>query len=157
MLKMERKKGVILFLSVFVIVIIIGLFTSFYNPTLMLNENTRDNKLNYTASLVTSQKFAKSADGIIINYITEANTVVLRFPANEPKPIGRVLFLHATKRNKDRVFDLKTDPSKQMFIPLIDFDRGVWQVLVKWQVEAAIYSKEVNIDVKPNDLARPMH
>ena len=157
MLKMERKKGVILFLSVFVIVLIVGLFKSVYNPTLMLNENARVQSVNYEASLVKSQKFAKSADGMTIGYISEANTVILRFPANEPTPVGKVLFFHPVKRNKDRAFDLKTDPSKQMFIPLNDFDKGVWRVLVEWQGEATIYSKEVSINVQPNNWARPIH
>ena len=157
MLKMERKKGVILFLSVFVIVLIVGLFKSVYNPTLMLNENARVQSVNYEASLVKSQKFAKSADGMTISYIYEANTVLLKFPDNEPAPVGKVLFFNATNPKKDRGFDLKTDPSKQMFIPLNDFEKGKWRVHVEWQGEDKIYTKEEIIAVQPNDWARPVH
>ena len=157
MLKMEQKRGVTLFLSVFVIIIIVGLFKSFNNPTLTFNENAPDNSLNFEAGLDKSQKFPKSADGMTIDYIYEANTVLLRFPANEPAPVGKVLFFYPSNKGKDRAFDLKTDPSKQMFIPLNDFDKGVWRVLVEWQGEATIYSKEVSINVQPNNWARPIH
>ena len=157
MLKMERKKGVIIFLSVFVIIIILGFFKSFYNPNMTLNENALSDSVNYEASLVKSQKFAKSADGMTIDYISEANTVVLKFPAHEPAPVGKVLFFHPVSKNKDRAFDLKTDPSKQMFIPLDGCEKGAWRILVEWQGEATIYSKEVSIDVQPNDWARPPH
>ena len=57
MLKTERKKGVIIFLSVFVIIIILGFFKSFYNPNMTLNENALSDSVNYEASLVKSQKF----------------------------------------------------------------------------------------------------
>ena len=157
MLKMERKRGVFLFFGVFFVVIIIWLVKSFFSPMLTLNEKAYGNTLNYEASLVKSQKFAKSADGMTIDYIYEANTVVLRFPSNEPAPVGRVVFSHSSNRDKERGFELKTDPSKQMFIQLNDFDKGRWRVLVEWQGEATVYNKEVSIDVQPNDWARPPH
>ena len=157
MLKVERKRGIMLFFSVFVIVIIIWLVKSFFSPTLTLNENTYNNRLNYEASLIQSQKFATSADGMTIDYINEANTVVLRFAYNQPAPVGKVMFYLLSDKDKNRGFDLKTDPSKQMFIQLDDFDKGVWRILVEWQGEETIYSKEETINIQPNNWARPLH
>lgn len=154
MVKSIRRKGIILFFGVFIVVIVVWLLSS-YSP--LLTQNTHDDALNYQASLVKSPKFAKSAEGMVIEYIYEANTVVLRFPQNEPAPVGKVLFFHTSDRNKDRGYELKTDPSKQMFIQLNDFDKGNWRVLVEWQGEATVYSKEVTIHVQPNDWARPPH
>lgn len=154
---MNQNKIKPLVFGVFVIGILIWFAKFVYNPVLMSNSNFLTEALNYEASLVKKQKFATSGDSVRINYVYEANTVVLKFPLNQPAPVGKVLFFFAENRKKDRGFDLKTDPSKQMFIPLDGFEKGTWRILIEWQGEDKIYSQEDSIHVQPNDWARPLH
>jgi hypothetical protein len=97
------------------------------------------------------------AHEVRIEYISEANTVILYFPQNEPAPVGKVTFFNILKTNKNRIFELKTEPSKQMFILVDDLEKGVWKIKVEWQGEDKIYSQEEKITLEPNDWARPIH
>jgi hypothetical protein len=107
--------------------------------------------------LMSIQNNAPSAHEVRIEYISEANTVILYFPQNEPAPVGKVTFLNALKTNKNRIFELKTEPSKQMFILVDDLEKGVWKIKVEWQGEDKMYSQEEKINIEPNDWARPIH
>ena len=141
MLKTIRKKGVLLFFSIFIAVITVWAITSMCNPT----------------PVYPITALVQSNESLTIDYIYEANTVVLKFPLNQPAPVGKVLFHHSTDVKQNRTFDLKTDPSKQMFILLTDFEKGKWRVVVEWQGEDKIYSQEAFIAVESNDWARPVH
>lgn len=153
---MNQKSKVLIF-GVFVIGILIWFAKFIYNPVGMSNSSVQGETSNYEASLMKSQKFATSGDSVRIEYVYEANTVVLKFPLNQPAPVGKVMFFLASDKRKDRGFDLKTDPSKQMFIHLDGFEKGTWRILVEWQGEDKIYSQEDSINVQPNDWARPLH
>ena len=151
-----QKRGTRLFFGILIVVGILWLLEMIFGPFLTKALVAKDGSA-INASLISTPKFAKSADGMTISYIYEANTVLLKFPYNEPAPVGKVLFFNTTNPKKDRGFDLKTDPSKQMFIPLNDFEKGKWRVHVEWQGEDKIYTKEEIIAVQPNDWARPVH
>jgi hypothetical protein len=107
--------------------------------------------------LMSMQNNPPLAHKVRIEYISEANTVILYFPQNEPAPVGKVTFLNALKTNKNRIFELKTEPSKQMFILVDDLEKGVWKIKVEWQGEDKMYSQEEKINIEPNDWARPIH
>jgi hypothetical protein len=107
--------------------------------------------------LMSMQNNAPSAHEVRIEYISEANTIILYFPQNEPAPVGKVTFLNPLKTNKARIFELKTEPSKQMFILVDNLEKGVWSIKVEWQGEDKMYSQEEKINLEPNDWARPLH
>ena len=157
MVKITRQKGIVLFFTIFLVVILAWLIHSMSGSFLTENMTAHDDSLNYQARIVAPQKFAISPDGMTIDYISEANTVVVKFPVSQPAPVGKVLFFHPSNKQKDRGFELKTDPSKQMFIPLNDFEKGKWRVHVEWQGEDKIYTKEEIIAVQPHEWARPVH
>jgi FixH len=111
----------------------------------------------YQAYTAKTKNTAKTLDEVTIEYISEANTVALSFPTNQPNPVGTVTFFHPSKTNKDRVFELKTDPSKRMYIRVDDYEKGIWRVKVAWQGEDKLYVKEDKINLQPNDWSRPIH
>lgn len=108
----------------------------------------------YSAKIPTE---SKKLDEVLIEYISEANTVALSFPINQPNPVGTVTLFHPSKTNKDRIFELKTDPSKRMYIRVDDFEKGIWRIKVEWQGEDKMYVKEDKINLQPNDWSRPIH
>ena len=160
MVNTTRRRGVTLFFSIFAAVVIVWLVRSFFNPSPTNVFNTHSDSLNYSASLVETKKSAqalKAEAGVTIEYYYESNTVVIQFPVNELAPVGRVMFFNAANKKKDKIFEVKTDPSRRMFVQLNDFEAGRWRVLVEWQGEATVYSKEVSIDVRANVESRPLH
>lgn len=92
-----------------------------------------------------------------MEYIAEANTLILYFPQNEPAPVGKITFLNPLKTDKNYIFELKTDLSKRMFILVDNLEKGVWKVKVEWQGEATMYVHEENLNLEPNDWSRPIH
>ncbi len=102
-------------------------------------------------------KPTKGLSKLIINYVADANTIILEFPQNEPTPVGKVTFFHPKQTDKNRAFDLKIDPAKQMFIRIDGFDKGVWRIVVAWQGEDKINTHEEKINLQPSDWERPVH
>ena len=102
-------------------------------------------------------KAVASPNDMTIDYIYEANTIILNFPQNQPAPTGKVTFFSPSKVDKDRIFELKTDPSKRMFILVEDFTKGLWKIKVEWQGEDKMYAHEDSFNSQPNDWARPIH
>ena len=92
-----------------------------------------------------------------IEYISEANTVILYFPQNQPAPVGKVTFLNPLKTDRNPIFELKTDLSKRMFILVDNLEKGMWKVKVEWQGEATMYVQEENLNLEPNNWSRPIH
>jgi hypothetical protein len=92
-----------------------------------------------------------------IDYIYEANTIIVNFPQNQPAPTGKVTFFSPTKAEKNRIFEIKPEPSKRMFIRIDDFEKGVWRIKVEWQSEDKVNVYEENINLEPNEWARPIH
>ena len=104
-----------------------------------------------------SSKPLKLAAEPLIHYVADANTIILEFPQNQPVPVGKVTFFHPKQVDKNRIFDLKIDPSKQMFIRVDAFDKGIWRIVVEWQGEDKVYTKEEKINIQPNGFERPVH
>lgn len=107
--------------------------------------------------LMSMQNNTPLAHEVKIEYISEANTIILYFPQNEPAPVGKVTFLNPYKTDKNHIFELKTDPSKRMFILVDNLEKGVWRLKVEWQGEDKMYSQEEKINLEPNNWERPIH
>jgi FixH len=103
------------------------------------------------------KKTAASPNEMSIDYIYEANTIILNFPQNQPAPTGKVTFFSPTKAEKNRIFELKPDLSKRMFIMIDGFEKGVWRIKVEWQAEDKVNVYEESINLEPNEWARPIH
>jgi nitrogen fixation protein FixH len=157
MKKLDWGTGIAIFYSVFAIAMMGLVIKSFDSPALVIKKNYYDDDINYQAHKVKVQNGAALAQDMTIEYVAEANTIILHFPQNQPAPIGKVTFFRPSKTDKDRSFDLKTDPSKRMFIRVDDFEKGLWIVQVEWQGEDKLYYKEEKINIEPNDWARPIH
>ncbi len=102
-------------------------------------------------------KPTKGLSKLLIQYVADANTVILEFPQNQPTPVGKVTFFHPKQTDKNRAFDLKIDAAKQMFIRVDGFDKGVWRIVAEWQGKDKIYIHEEKINLQPNDWERPVH
>jgi nitrogen fixation protein FixH len=157
MKKIDWGTGIAIFYSTFAVVMMGLVIKSFDSPALVIKKNYYDDDINYQAHKVKVQNGAALAQDMTIEYVAEANTIILHFPQNQPEPIGKVTFFRPSKTDKDRSFDLKTDPSKRMFIRVDDFEKGLWIVQVEWQGEDKLYYKEEKINIEPNDWARPIH
>jgi hypothetical protein len=100
--------------------IVVFLILGFFIKSQIFGENKTkkryDKNQDYKAFTAKAETGSNALDELVIEYVTEANTVALSFPTNQPNPVGKVTFFHPSKTNKDRVFDLKTDPSKRMYI-----------------------------------------
>ncbi len=132
------------------------LFFTCYSPNGNASQpkNEEASHQNYMSSV---QKTAKSAHDMSIDYVSEANTIILQFAKEDPAPTGKVTFFSPTKAANNRTFELKTDPSKRMFIRIEGFEKGMWRIKVEWQGEDKVYEKEEKINLEPNDWARPIH
>jgi nitrogen fixation protein FixH len=157
MKKLDWGTGIAIFYSVFAIAMMGLVLKSFDSPALVIKKNYYDDDINYQAHKVKVQNGAALAQDMTIEYVAEANTVILHFPENQSAPVGKVTFFRPSKTDKDRSYDLKTDPSKRMFIRVDDFEKGLWIVQVEWQGEDKLYYKEEKINIEPNDWARPIH
>jgi nitrogen fixation protein FixH len=157
MKKLNWGTGIAIFYSSFAILMIGLVIKSSYSPALVIKKNYYDDDINYQAHKEKVQNAVNLAQNMRIEYVAEANTVILHFPENEPTPVGKVTFFRPSKTDKDRSFDLKTDPSKRMMIRVDDFEKGLWIVQVEWQGEDKMYYKEEKINIEPNDWARPVH
>ena len=122
---------------------------------LSFNKGVSKNEGNFMVAQI--DKPTKGASKLTINYVADANTIIFGFPQNEPPPVGKITFFHPKQMNKNRAFDLKIDPAKQMFIRIDGFDEGVWRIVVEWQGEDKIYTHEEKINLQPNDWERPVH
>ncbi len=125
-----------------------------------VNEEILAIKLNrerYQNHVRQTQKMMLSENTVRIEYIAEANTVILYFPQNEPSPNGKITFLNVLKTNKNYIFDLNTDISKRMFILVDGFEKGAWTIKIEWQGEDKIYTHQETLNIEPNDWARPIH
>ncbi len=157
MKKFNWGTGIALFYSLFAIIMVGLVIKSTYSPVLMVKNNYYDDDINLQAHLDKKQNTAKMTQEMTIMYVADANTVILQFPHNQPAPTGKVTFFRPSQNDKDRIFELKTDPAKQMFIRLDDFEKGLWRVQVEWQAEDKIYYKEEKINIEPTNWARPVH
>ena len=151
----NRKKRTPLFVSVFVVGIM-GCALYFLLKSDSSFKIQSDNA-SYQSRLVHSQALNPPADSMTIQYVYEANTVILGFSPSLPAPVGKVLFLHPSNRQKDRIFELKTNLSRLMFIPMDGFDTGNWRLVVEWQRDTTRYRKEENIYLQANNWSRPVH
>ena len=122
---------------------------------LSFNKGVSKNEGNLMVAQI--DKPTKGGSKLTINYVADANTIIFGFPQNEPPPVGKITFFHPKQTHKNRAFDLKIDPAKQMFIRIDGFDEGVWRIVVEWQGEDKIYTHEEKIDLQPNDWERPVH
>ena len=122
---------------------------------LSFNKGVPKNEGNLMVAQI--DKPTKGASKLIINYVADANTIIFGFPQNEPPPVGKITFFHPKQTDKNRAFDLKIDPAKQMFIRIDGFDKGIWRIVVEWQGEDKIYTHEEKINLQPNDWERPVH
>jgi hypothetical protein len=121
------------------------------NVTKFSDDTSRKNLVASVSKAVTSPH------EMTIDYIYEANTIIVNFPQNQPAPTGKVTFFSPTKAEKNRIFEIKPEPSKRMFIRIDDFEKGVWRIKVEWQSEDKVNVYEENINLEPNEWARPIH
>ncbi len=157
MKKINWGTGIALFYSAFAVIMLSFVIKSTFSPPLIIKKNYYDDDINFQSALNSRQNTAALGNDMTIQYVTEANTVILQFPLNQPAPIGNVTFFRPSETDKDRIFPLKTDPARQMFIRVDDFQKGLWRVQVEWQGEDKTYYKEEKIYIEPNDWARPVH
>jgi hypothetical protein len=157
MKRMNWGTGIAILYCVFAVLMVGLVAKSINNPALVIKKNYYDDDINYQAHKVKVQNGADLVDDMRIEYVAAANTVILHFPESQPAPVGKVTFFRPSKTGKDRSFELKTDPSKRMFIAVDDFEKGLWRVQVEWQSADKLYYKEEKINIEPNDWARPVH
>lgn len=157
MKKINWGTGIAVFYSIFALTMVGFVIKSTFSPVLIVKKNYFDDDINYQRALLKKQNTTLLGNDMSIQYIAEANTVVLKFPLNLAPPVGNVTFFRPSETDKDRIFELKTDPARQMFIRVDDFQKGLWRVQVEWQAEDKTYFKEEKIVIEPNDWARPIH
>jgi hypothetical protein len=140
----------------FLIAILVVFFMACNNtPSSNVTKFSDDtSRKNLVASV---SKAVASPNEMTIDYIYEANTIILNFPQNQPAPTGKVTFFSPTKAEKNRIFEIKPEPSKRMFIRIDDFEKGVWRIKVEWQSEDKVNVYEENINLEPNEWERPIH
>ena len=157
MKKVNWGKGIGLFYGFFAVAMVALVIKSTYSPPLMGKKKYYDADINIQSHLDRPQNAKQLKEDMTIQYVAEANTVIIKFPQTLPTPVGKVTFFHPSENDKDRIFELKTDPSRQMFIRVDGFQKGLWRVQVEWQGEDKMYYKEEKINIQPNDWARPVH
>ena len=157
MKKINWGTGIAIFYSFFAIVMLGLVIKSTDSPVLMVKKNYYDDDIHFQAHLDKTQNAAHLTDSMTIQYVAAANTVILAFPHNQPAPVGKVTFFRPSKTDEDRIFELKTDVSRQMFIPADDFEKGLWRIQVDWKSGEKQYYREEKITIEPNNWARPVH
>ena len=123
---------------------------------LACNEDNTDAQSEHQSLMVTALTKEITKD-VVIEYNTEANTIVLNFPQEKPVPAGSVTISDSSKNHKSHVFELKTNPMKRMYIRVDNFEKGVWIVKVARQGEDKIYETEEKFNIIPNNWSRPIH
>jgi nitrogen fixation protein FixH len=157
MKKFNWGTGIALFYGFFAVIMVGLVIKSTFNPVLMVKKDYYDDDINFQSHYDKAQNGKQLANDMTIQYLAESNTVLLQFPPNLPTPVGKVTFFRPSENNKDRIFELKTDPSKRMMIQVDDLEKGVWRVQAEWQAEDKLYYKEEKIYIDNNNLARPVH
>lgn len=141
-MKFNWGHGIALFYGTFVVVLLSAVFASSRYDHPLVKKNYYDDDINYQTHYNKLQNARHLKKDVMIDYQDVTKSVTLRFPSEVGQPHGKVLLFCPSAGGIDRTFDIETNDSLQMQIPVGDLKKGMWRVKTDWEASSKSYFTE---------------
>ncbi|MCB0259425.1 MAG: FixH family protein [Calditrichaeota bacterium] len=132
---------------------VLGLFILFlvatvlFSRTLPLNLVSNDyyeNALNYQKKQDLIRHTLEKSAALSIDHQAEVALLILRNPLHDPALTvsGKITFFRPSDASQDFVLSLALDEGGQQQISTASLTRGLWNLMIHWQVDADEYYQE---------------
>ena len=153
-MKINWGTGIAIFYGCFMLTFISIAILSTRHDVNMVKKNYYDDDINYQKHYDRIQNEQALTEKVQINFNTELESVVIKFPSNMPLPLGKIILFHPARDTDDKSFEIKADSALQMIIPVKGFPNGRWQVQINWESgNKTFYKEEYIVIVNKNKIA----
>jgi nitrogen fixation protein FixH len=144
-MKWNFGTGVAVVYSIFALSMLTAAIRSTYYNVGLVKKDYYADDLNYQQHFNKIQNEKGSGERLKIERDTEGVCLILRFPKNQPSPIGTVTLFRPSKVGIDETLVIKTDEENRMHVPIKTLMRGAWKIQIDWRANGTAFYREENI------------
>lgn len=143
---MNWGKGIAIFYSCFVVVMIFMVVKSSQNNVHLVQENYYEKDLNYEAFRQKRQNASNLQKPVVIKYNPSVKNIEFTFPETMVEASGKIALFRPSNKHLDQSYDILLDEDARMHIGIKDnIQKGLWYVKIDWKHQGKKYYSEESI------------
>jgi hypothetical protein len=144
-MKWNFGTGIAVVYSLFAVsMLAVAIRSTHYDVGLVKKDYYADD-LNYQQHYNKIQNEKSSSERLKLERDTEGTCIIVRFPQNQPAPMGKIILFRPSKVGIDEIISIKTDKNNAMHIPTKQLLHGAWKIQIDWTANGTGFYREENI------------
>ncbi len=145
-MKMNWGKGIAIFYSCFVLVMLFMVVKSSQNNVHLVQDNYYEKDLNYEAFRKKRQNASDLKKPVVVKYNPSIKNIEFTFPDNMAEASGKIALFRPSNKHLDLSYDIHLDKNARMHIGIKDnTEKGLWYVQIDWKHLGKEYYSEESI------------
>ena len=141
-MKLNWGTGIALVYSIFALSMVAMAIQSTKHDVGLVKKDYYEDDIHYQTHYVKMQNARQLTTDLKIALDTTGSVIVLHFPTDLSKPMGKVLLFRPSQTGADVEIDILTNAQNSMEIPTKSLKSGLWKIKVDWQATGKDFYKE---------------